>query len=70
MKQIDEGIAPVRAVRHEISNEFDHDVWRYLAYLLDQESSKYAQQVKAYGKSHPLQKRGKATRGRRTAVSR
>jgi len=69
MKQVDEGIAPVRAVRHEISREFGHDVRLYLEYLRDQESSKYAPQVKAYRKSHP-KKQGKTAGIRQAAVGR
>jgi hypothetical protein len=59
MKKTDEGIEPVRAVRHEISAEFGHDIRKYVEYLRTQEP-KYADQIAAYRKAHP--------KGRRTRV--
>ncbi len=70
MKQIDEGIAPIRAVRHEISREFGHDVRKYLAYLRGLESATYAKQVEAYRKAHPSLKRGRSAGARPAAAAR
>lgn len=47
MKPIDEGLAPVRAVRAAISKEFGHDASRYVAHLRAAQS-RYAKQVAAY----------------------
>jgi hypothetical protein len=46
MKPIDEGMAPIRAVKHAISREVGHDPHRYMAYV--QEAAKpYALQLVA-----------------------
>jgi len=67
MKLVDEGVAPIRAVRHEISREFDHDVRRYMEYLRSEKSSTYASQAKAAQKSR-LKGGAKPSKIRRAAV--
>lgn len=47
MKPIDEGMAPVRAVRHAISQEFGNDPHRYAAHLKTLEQ-RYSKQIEAY----------------------
>jgi len=47
MRPVDEGLAPVRAVRAAISKEFGHDASRYVAYLRAAQPC-YAKQVSAY----------------------
>ena len=32
----DEGIMEIRAIRHQISEEFDHDIQKYIAFLQSQ----------------------------------
>ncbi len=39
----DEGIMEIRAIRHQISEEFNHDIQQYVAYLQRQASSYNAQ---------------------------
>jgi len=68
MKQTDEGIEPVRAVRHEISEKFGHDIRKYVEYLRTQEP-KYADQIAAYRKANPI-KRMTPARRRRPAAAR
>jgi hypothetical protein len=43
----DEAIADLREIRHQISQEFDHDPKKYLAYL-QQQNYKYAAQIELY----------------------
>ena len=50
MSAPDKGIAPIRAVRHEISREFGHDARKYVAYLRGLDSSTFAKQIRAYRK--------------------
>lgn len=47
MKPVDEGLAPVRAVRAAISKEFGHDASRYVAHLRAAQP-RYAKQVAAF----------------------
>jgi len=46
MKTVDEGLAPIRAVRHAISQEVGHDPRRYVAYLQAVEE-RFARQIAA-----------------------
>ncbi len=46
----DEAIAELREIRHQISQEFDHDPQKYLAYL-QQQNYKYAAQIELYQQS-------------------
>lgn len=47
MKPVDDGLAPVWAVRAAISKEFGHDASRYVAHLRAAQP-RYAKQVAAY----------------------
>lgn len=47
MKPIDEGLAPVRAVRAAISKEHGHDARSYVTHLRATQT-RYAKQVAAY----------------------
>lgn len=51
MKTVDEGLAPIREVRHEISRQFGHDPHRYVDYLKTLETH-YAKQIEAFRNSH------------------
>lgn len=46
MKPIDEGMAPLRAVKHAISREVGHDPYRYVAYV-QKAAKRYAPQIAA-----------------------
>ncbi len=43
----DEAIAELREIRHQISQEFDHDPKKYIAYL-QQQNDQYAAQIGLY----------------------
>ena len=47
MKPVDEGLAPVRAVRHAISREFRHEAGRYVSHLRTIQT-RYTKQVAAF----------------------
>ena len=50
MKPVDEGLAPVRAVRYAISREFRHEAGRYVSHLRTTQT-RYAKQVAAFCRS-------------------
>ena len=50
MKSVDEGLAPVRVVRHAISREFRHEASRYVSHLRTTQT-RYAKQVAAFRRS-------------------
>ena len=55
MRPIDDGMAPVRAVRAAISRECGHDPRRYLTHLRAQQK-RFARQVAAYRRRHRPEK--------------
>ncbi len=64
MQSIDEGMAPIRAVRHAISREVGHDPYRFVAHLKEVEK-RFAPQIAAARRRSKRQTVARVSKGAR-----